>query len=29
MIIKDFEANNWQKYAVYNFRAWPNFTQLN
>ena len=29
MVIKDFEANNWQKYAVYNFRAWPNFTQLN
>ena len=23
MLIKDFEFNNWQRYAVHNFRAWP------
>jgi putative transposase len=28
MIIKDFEASNWQKYAVTSFAYWPNKTQL-
>lgn len=23
MVIKDFEYNNWQRYPVYNFQAWP------
>ena len=23
MLIKDFEFNNWQRYPVHNFRAWP------
>ena len=23
MIIKDFEYNNWQRYPVHNFKAWP------
>ncbi|MCG8340907.1 MAG: transposase, partial [Cytophagales bacterium] len=28
MVIKDFESNNWQKYAVNNFQYWPRNTQL-
>ena len=28
MVIKDFEASNWQKYAVNNFQYWPKNTQL-
>ena len=28
MVVKDFEANNWQKYAVNNFQYWPRNTQL-
>lgn len=27
MVIKDFEANNWQKYPVNAYQAWPNNTQ--
>ncbi|ROT47512.1 hypothetical protein EDM02_01730 [Candidatus Cardinium hertigii] len=23
MVIKDFEANNWQKFPVYAFAQWP------
>lgn len=29
MVIKDFEANNWQKYPVIAYQAWPKFTQSN
>lgn len=29
MVIKDFEANNWQKYPVNAYQAWPNNTQSN
>ena len=28
MVVKDFESNNWQKYAVNNFQYWPRNTQL-
>lgn len=28
MVIKDFEANNWQKFPVYAFASWPKKTQL-
>ena len=28
MVIKDFEASNWQKYAVHTFQYWPKNTQL-
>jgi len=28
MVIKDFEANNWQKYPVNAYQAWPKNTQL-
>ena len=26
MVVKDFEASNWQKYPVTTFRYWPSFT---
>lgn len=27
MIVKDFEANNWQKYPVTTYQIWPKNTQ--
>jgi transposase-like protein len=27
MVIKDFEANNWQKFPVHAFASWPKKTQ--
>ena len=26
MVIKDFEANHWEKYPIYQYKWWPNFT---
>jgi transposase-like protein len=29
MVIKDHEANNWQKYPITAFQYWPKNTQFN